>query len=72
MRFVWLTLAFASLGALGGGIYGGLTWRGCSSFMGSTEGCFTRGSNVVLFGFVGLMLGTALGLFVWLLRWMSK
>jgi hypothetical protein len=69
MRFWRLTLGFAFLGALGGGIYGDLAWRAWYACSGDGYDilCFSRGDYITMYGFFGLVLGAALGLVVWAL-----
>jgi hypothetical protein len=67
VRFWHLTVGFALLGAVGGGIYGGVTWHPVCSPDDFMPIFCSRGDLIALDGFYGLIVGVFVGLFAWMI-----
>jgi hypothetical protein len=67
VRFWHLTVGFALLGAVGGGIYGGVTWHPVCSPDDFMPLFCSRGDLIALNGFYGLIVGAFVGLLAWMI-----
>jgi hypothetical protein len=65
MRFGWLTLGLALAGATLGAAWAGVTWQDTCTGDSLDILCFSRGDVMMMGGFGGALLGTGLGLVVW-------